>query len=48
MMCNFDWASSLSMDDPRYAFDLHVLCAETLHLLHQASPFLTENDTLHI
>ena len=37
------------MDDPRYAFDLHALCAETLlQLLHQARPFSMENDTLHI
>ena len=49
MMCNFDLSSSLSMDDPRCAFDLHALCAETLlHLLHQASPFSMENDTLYI
>ena len=37
------------MDDPRYAFDLHALFAQTLlQLLHQASPFSMENDILHI
>ena len=37
------------MDDPRYAFDLHALFAQTLlQLLHQESPFLMENDILHI
>ena len=37
------------MDDPRYAFNLHVLFAQTLlQLLHQASPFSMENDILHI
>ena len=37
------------MDDPRYVFALHALCAEALlQLLHQASPFSMENDTLHI
>ena len=37
------------MDDPRHAFDLPALCAETLlQLLHQASPFSMENNTLHI
>ena len=49
MMCNFDCSSSLSMDDPRYTFDIHALFAETLlQLLHHASPFSNENDTLHI
>ena len=29
-MCNFDWSLSLSTVNPRYAFDLHALCDETL------------------
>ena len=38
---------SLSTVNPRYAFDLHALYAETLlQLLHQASPFLMETETL--
>ena len=46
-MCNFDWSLSLSTVNPRYDFDLHTLCAETLlQLLHQARPFSMETDTL--
>ena len=45
-MCNFDWSSYLSTDNPICAFDLHALCAKTLW--HQASPFSTETHTFHI
>ena len=30
-MCNSDWSLSLSTTNPRYAFDLHAFCAETLY-----------------
>ena len=45
-VCNFDWSLSLSMVKPRYAFDLRAFCAETLQLLHQASPFSMGTDKL--
>ena len=48
-MCNFDWSSLLCTANPRYVFDLHALYAETLlQLLHQASPFSMETDTLQL